>query len=667
MSNQWFRKPLRIIDRTWIDVKLYGKGGFDPARVAEEKARLGFNAEHFSLCTTGENAHAQLRDVERYVEEAHRRGIRVFVYLNVHWYKKTALQEHPEWFQVDWVGKVIDDVYGNGVMPCVNNAEWRQYTYDVIRGIARAGADGVFLDGPVFHLRGCYCKACKEKFQKRYGVEMPRKGELSDPRHRLLVEFQEDSLAEYLRGAYEAAKEAGGEGFAVYMNGANPAPNWANARNNVKLSRYQDLVGAEGGFEYYNLSLSPYYKCGLTAKLLEAQAPDKPRVVFIAAKHSPWNRETLTPAELKLRCAETLANGANYWIGYAYPDRELDEAIREVNSWVERGEEFLEDTRPYARVGLYWSQSTANFYGGEVPMSDFTGKEIKVSRDYMKSFLGAYETLLETHTPFKLVTGPEQLKGLDLLVLPNVACMSSREAEAVKKFVESGGNVLASHETSLYNEYGERLEDFALGEAMGVKYLGIEDYGRFENYVEVEGEWLPAYTYPVMVEPVTAEPRGRIAGNTRGFYQEIRLTQYPSLTVNRYGKGTFTYFAGDFFANYKRYRFKSYLRLMTKLLDGCSSGLRITMEPDLLVDVTLRSQGDRLLLHLVNFTSGLGRPVRNVAKIRNLKIQLPFPVQEARPIVNLNASVELKQRGEETQVALSELDVYEVLVLGGRG
>ena len=106
---------------------------------------------------------------------------------------------------------------------------------------------------------------------------------------------------------------------------------------------------------------------------------------------------------------------------------------------------------------------------------------------------------------------------------------------------------------------------------------------------------------------------------------------------------------------------------MTKLLDGCSSGLRITMEPDLLVDVTLRSQGDRLLLHLVNFTSGLGRPVRNVAKIRNLKIQLPFPVQEAKPIVDLNANVELKQRGEETQVALSELDVYEVLVLGGRG
>jgi len=663
--SRWFARPLRIVDRVLIDSDLYARGLLDPRKVVEEKVRLGFNAEHFSISIRGEDALAHLRQVEEYVRVAHERGLRVFVYFNVHWCSVDALREHPDWFQVDWSGRVINDVYGSGVMPCVNSEGWRAYSYEVIRAIAKTGADGVFLDGPVFHLRGCYCEACKGRFQERYGGGMPRKGDLSDPRHRLLVEFQEDSLVDYLRGAYLVAKEAGGEDFALYMNGATPAPSWANGRDNVKLSRYQDLVGAEGGFEYYDLTSSPYYKCGLTAKLLEAQAPDKLRVVFIAAKHAPWNRETLTPAELKLRCAEALANGASYWVGYTHPDPELDGAIREVNSWVERLGEHLECTRSHARVGLYWSKSTANFYGGTVPMSDFTGREVRVERDYMKSFLGAYELLLETYTPFKLVVGPHQLEGLDLLILPNVACMSDGEIAAVARFVERGGIVIASFETSLYDEWGEPRGDFGLAEVMGVRYLGVDDYGSFENYIEVDGELLPAYTHPVIVEPITAEPRGRISENTRGFYQAIRMTRYPSLTLNRYGRGALAYFAGDFFANFRRYRFKSYLRLLARLVDELRPGLRVDLEPSLLVDVTLRARGRELLFHLVNFTWGVNRPVRQVARVANLRIELPFSVEGATPLVNEGASVSVEASGSGAYLVLSELREYEVLALSG--
>jgi len=662
-AKTWYRKPLRIIDQILLDTSAYRKGRFDPKRAASEKRRLGFNAEHFSLRLRGEDVYAQMDALEEYLGRAHEAGLKVFVYYNVHWHDVSDLARHPDWFQVDWRGRVIDDVYGRGLMPCVNSPGWRRHTYEVITELARRGADGVFLDGPVFNPRGCYCRYCRAGFRKQYGAEMPRKGDLGDPRHRLLIEFQQDSLADYLKGAYRAAKSTGRD-VALYMNGANPTPNWANGRDNVKLKKYQDLVGAEGGFEYYSLSDSPFFKCGMTAKLLEAQAPEKPRVVFIAAKHSPWNRETLTPAELKLRCAETLANGASYWIGYTCSDKRLEEAMAEVNAWVEQGEEYFEDTHVYAGVGLYWSQDTANLYGGEIPMSDFTGREIRVSRDYMRSFLGAYEALVGTHTPFRIVVGPEQIQGLKLLILPNTACMSREEIAAVEKFVREGGRLIASHEASLYDEKGGRRPDYGLGEVLGLEYLGLEDYGRYENYVEVDGKWLPAYRYVVRARLTTAEPLGRVSENTRGFYQEIRMSPYPGVTENLYGSGRALYFAGDFFATFRRYRFKSYLEFLRETIDRLAAGCRLRLGHSFLVDVALRAKKGLVELHLVNFTSGLARPVHEVAPIHGLRIRLPgVSAAEACTVIDRDAELELREYGGGIELYLSRLREYEVVAL----
>ena len=43
------------------------------------------------------------------------------------------------------------------------------------------------------------------------------------------------------------------------------------------------------------------------------------------------------------------------------------------------------------------------------------------------------------------------LQGVRVLVLPNVACLSDRAAEVVRRFVHSGGGLIATFETSLYD------------------------------------------------------------------------------------------------------------------------------------------------------------------------------------------------------------------------
>ena len=542
-------------------------------------------------------------------------------------------------------------------MPCINTP-WRQESIKLIKKIAEYKPDGIFLDGPVFHRRGCYCKYCRKLFEEKYGPPMPRKGDLDDPRHLLLIEFQQDSMASYMRDAYNAVKEVD-ENIAIYLNGETLRPNWATGRENRKLAKYQDLVGAEGGFEYFELIQTPIFKPGMTAKLLEAQAPDKPRVIFNAAKHSPWNREPITPEEIMIRCLETIANGAFYWVGITYRDPEMEEALKEVNKWVEENEDAFFGTRDASKVGLYWSQFTANLYGGTVPVSDFTGHTIKFVRDYMKSFVGAYEVLLRSHVPFKVVCDYNQLADLDLVVLPNVAHLTEEEAEALREFVEKGGLLIASFETSLY-EVGRKLENFRIADLLGVKYLGLEEYGRYENYFTYRGEWYPCYTYVIKTTLTTARALGVVSENTQGYYQPIKLTEYPSITLNDYGKGRALYFCGNFFQTYSDFKFAKYLKLFNSLLDELGFRRQVLVEnaPSSL-EITLRKKDNKLYIHLVNFTSDLKRPIEYIALLKNIKVVLSqLKAKHVRRLLGKDMHVEVNKH---TSITLDEIHVYEVL------
>ena len=81
----------------------------------------------------------------------------------------------------------------------------------------------------------------------------------------------------------------------------------------------------------------------------------------------------------------------------------------------------------------------------------------------------------ETLLPVRVLTENDledgNLKGIRVLVLPNVAVMSNRAAEVVRRFVKSGGGLIATHETSLYDEEYRKRSDLALGDVLCAKYL----------------------------------------------------------------------------------------------------------------------------------------------------------------------------------------------------
>src|SRR5262249_12712277 len=93
---------------------------------------------------------------------------------------------------------------------------------------------------------------------------------------------------------------------------------------------------------------------------------------------------------------------------------------------------------------------------------------------YVSHPLGAFRALVEGHLPLRLLTDADledvDLGGARVLVLPNVACMSDRAAEVIRRFVAAGGGVVASYETSLYDGDYRRRGNFALADLLHADY-----------------------------------------------------------------------------------------------------------------------------------------------------------------------------------------------------
>ena len=54
-----------------------------------------------------------------------------------------------------------------------------------------------------------------------------------------------------------------------------------------------------------------------------------------------------------------------------------------------------------------------------------------------------------------------------LLILPNIAALSTAQCAQLREYVRRGGSIVATHETSLYDEWGVRRADFGLADLFG--------------------------------------------------------------------------------------------------------------------------------------------------------------------------------------------------------
>jgi len=692
----WEREgPLRILD----DGSSYtGVISPSPDMDIPLKASLAFNTEHmhvmgmtgglddqeffFSSKVAGKKNQDYLA---KYLPEAKKRGLRLIIYFDVHWFKGSLGDQHPDWRQIQEGGGTISDMYGQPSTSFCVNSPWREWCFQVVRDLGAYPIDGIFFDGPVFFPSTCYCRYCQEKFQKLHGGKLPSKQQRKGKPARDLLEFQAGSLAEFLRESCAVIKSINPE-IVFYMNGGDRGGNWATARLNRVLIPEQDLLGSEGGYLYGDLRWVPIWKPGVTARLLETQSPDKLRVIFSSARPGPWNYSNHTEPELRLLYAGTVANAAGVFF-FTSPQalkRPQLQALTGMNRFVEKNAAYYRGTRSEASTALVWSDTTANFYAGadaQLLESDRVAARSEVG-NLDAEFSGLADTLLRSQTPFDVIDDvtleQEKLNRYAAVFLPNVACMNEKTAACLKEYVRQGGNLFATFETSIYDETGIRRADFALAEVFGVsdarKIVGPNRWDYMQPRAAsplLEGwprDLVPAPIYHVGVRPKGGEALANFTKPLAGTYAGIpEPSDDPALVVHRYGKGKAIYCSGDLGNALNNYHFVEWSRLVENVLRDIGPSPVAMENAPRSVEVVLRSQqeGQRLVLHLINFTGEMTRPIRQVVPLRDVRITLTAEKEVKRIFTLMRPQTLAAQKGQSgrIQFTVPQVNEYEVIVI----
>lgn len=675
-SSAWYEKPMRIsalqcnyengrnlevIDK-WIDMGFNVEQLFHP--MGDDYSALYNREEHEQI-------------LKEYLAKAKKNHLRIILYLNVHILGPSIQKHQDTWAQRDADNQFIM-LYDTYPAVCINSP-WREHFFKVLEDVARLDIDGIFLDGPVVKAQGCHCQFCQEKHREWFGKPLPE-GAPS-------FEFNQRTRDDFLEKAYQYWKKLRPEAiFYINLPAAHATPSFVDIE---KALTYNDIVGTEGGFMFYQPPKNAFlFRPGFTAKLLEAIAPDKPRVIFMAGDQKPWSWYLHSPAETRICVASCVANGANVWWGIHGSTKLLPtragQTSREVFRQLAQNEPYYTATTSAARVGLIYSFTGERIAHGSYEASDFTGDARKAATprgDQMQSLYGYYNMLVRSQIPFDLLTdfasSTEKYRDYDCIILPASGAISSAATVALREYVANGGHLIAGFDGTLFDTDGHPREDFALADVFGVHLQG--DYFELANhnyfvaqtpetgvFEDLAIPYFPAPLLGIEIEPAAAsEVLARYLAPLPGRYVPLTQPDKPFLVSHKFGKGEALFFAGAFGMMYHEYAPAEYRKILANAVNHRARPvLQIKNDEPGALEISVRHQPNRTLLHLANYNGDMTRPIERIAPIENLRIDF-FPMHAIRLVKEVISGAKIPFEKNEGRISftLPKIESYALVVM----
>jgi hypothetical protein len=396
---------------------------------------------------------------------AHEDGLVVFARMDSNRANGEFYKAHPDWFAIDENGKPYRaaDLY----ITCVNSPYYNRHIPSILTEIANLYHPEGFTDNSWSGLGResiCYCENCKKSFQDRTGKEIPKTKNWDDPVYRQWIRWNYDRRLEIWDLNNRTTKAAGGPNCTwAGMNSGSISGQARSFRDIKEICRRADIIMLDhqarsdaGGFQ--NLADTGKIIHGLLGwdKLI----PDS---MAMYQQGRPQFRVASKPVpEAHMWMIEGFAGGIQPWwhhVAAYHEDRRMYHTAEPIYRWYKANEEFLINRSPIGTIGVVWSQENTDYYGRDE-------SDVLVDQPWR----GITQALLRARIPYQPVHADHidrDASNFSLLVLPNMGSMSANQVSSIKRFVEHGGNLFATGRSSLYNESGELLNDFALGDLFG--------------------------------------------------------------------------------------------------------------------------------------------------------------------------------------------------------
>ena len=196
---------------------------------------------------------------------------------------------------------------------------------------------------------------------------------------------------------------------------------------------------------------------------------------YLMSHGNPYGKDSFPPHEIVRRMMLCLTYGCQPSIAVAQPPR-MQKAMYASLDEVQKRKPWLTHKSPEPWAALVMSDNTKTFYGRSAG---------KVEERYLAHVFGAFRACVEEHLPTNLIEDwnltAEDLKKYAVLILPNTACLSDAQCRTIDEYVRNGGGLVASLDTSLFDEFGDPRPNFGLADLLGVDYGGMPEARRADG------------------------------------------------------------------------------------------------------------------------------------------------------------------------------------------
>jgi hypothetical protein len=613
-----------------------------------------------------------------------KRGFRVISRMDCNLAYQEALDARPEWFERNrdgsprphtecpWLYKTCTfSTYFTEQMPAI---------YREING--HYPVDGFFTNGwPSTGALGvCYCESCQKVYRQEVGGIPPETADASSLIYRRYYAAYMDRILEVWKQWQSVAQEKKPD--AVYVG------NLGGGIETVKsVKRLADGAAWFNADHQGRTPATPVWNCAQQGRVARSVMNGRTVTNVIGAYavgRPTWRHTSQSQAELKMWLAQVTASGMVpwfHWLGGSPEDNRWRNVGRDFYTWIAANEAHFINRRSVADLAVLYPQSTIAFYrrgGGHDPV--VTGSE------YLQ---GLYYALVEGRFLFDLVhqenLSAEALAPYRALLLPNAAYLRGSECEVIRQFVKSGGSLLATYETSRYNEWGDTRQELGLSDVLGVNLAGEvigphgNSYMRIEQPHEITSGFdgtnlLPnaEYRLPVRAREnsplvLTVVPSYPIFPPEM-VYPRTPRTDEPAAVFHEAGQARIAYFAGDVdrtFWNSGNDDMRRVIHNAIQWVRG-SYPLPVKVTGDGLVELFAWETEPGYALHILNYTNpnALRAPFRRLHPIGEQKVEF----RTGRKISSVRAlkgdkTLAFHQQGETVSFAIPGIEDYEVIAL----
>lgn len=563
--------------------------------------------------------------ISRFLDLAHKKGIFVMTYYPFI-FTRLLSKAKPEWM-IQMLDDGGEEVWNEGWF-CWNSPyrDWLpEYLNEMLDYF---DFDGIYFDDMNWgshsdagqrRTGGCICSYCRDLYLKESGKELPTKVDMASLDFKRYINWRYEKFNE---GVEHVAKGIYSRHPDVIIDwnyyGRPYGPHDIGWKSAHPLNPLPDTTHffMEAGLE--NLGAS------FPAKLLKAAGPTF-GIFYHGSQAAPEVGTAPYPEPMSATIyaiSAVVKGGASITVSLDAGDHTIyGDALKSVFSEVKKLQPYV-GGESVKHMALHVSQQTRDFrYHDDLD-------------SFWTLLRGSHEMLKRAHVLTEVVFDQqltyEKLSPFKVLFLSNSACLSDHQVDEIRRFVSEGGTLIATHETSLYDELGQQRDNFGLADVLGVDYQASDvqemiklDTGNVDPtesniYVPqseaLRDEFGHAVAFGAKQSSISTRRGSELEvlftkSNLRWEANQPPLQSFyayanydsgsPAVTINAFGKGKAIYVCGDVGDGYNRSPLPQLKRFVSHLARIAEPSIELEAPRVIELSAFNRKPG-QLMIHLLN-------------------------------------------------------------------